>query len=201
MPELQALDFAGTSSGDMGLTEQHSEYAALSDPELVEASLSDLDAFGELVRRHQDFVYGAALRIARNPVMAQDIAQEAFVRAHRALPGFRGQAQVRSWLYRIATNLALNTVQRQREYPSDALPDRPARRDPASDTVTRALREELESAISELPDKFKEPLVLREYEGLSYQAIADVLDLPINTVRTRILRARRSLRKRLEAWR
>jgi RNA polymerase sigma-70 factor (ECF subfamily) len=173
----------------------------LSDPELVEASLSDLDAFGELVRRHQDFVYGAALRIVRNPVTAQDIAQEAFVRAHRALPGFRGQAQVRSWLYRIATNLALNAVQRQREYPSDALPDRPAGRDPASDTVTLALREELEAAISELPDKFKEPLVLREYEGLSYQAIADVLDLPINTVRTRILRARRSLRERLEAWR
>jgi RNA polymerase sigma-70 factor (ECF subfamily) len=67
--------------------------------------------------------------------------------------------------------------------------------------VTLALREELEAAISELPDKFKEPLVLREYEGLSYQAIADVLDLPINTVRTRILRARRSLRERLEAWR
>lgn len=72
---------------------------------------------------------------------------------------------------------------------------------PASDTVTLALREELQAAISELPDKYREPLVLREYQGLSYQAIADVLDLPINTVRTRILRARRSLRERLEAWR
>jgi len=77
-------------------------------------------------------------------------------RAHRALGGFRGQATVRSWLYRIVTNL---------------------------------------------PDKLKEPLVLREFEGMSYQAIADVLDLPINTVRTRILRARRSLQDRMEAWR
>jgi RNA polymerase sigma-70 factor (ECF subfamily) len=185
----------------MGLTEQHSKHAALSDMELVELSLTDLDVFGELVRRHQDFVYGAALRIVRNPVMAQDIAQEAFVRAHRALPGFRGQAQVRSWLYRIATNLALNAVSRRREYPTDEVPDRPARRDPSTETEMSALRRELEAAIAELPEKLKGPLVLREYEGLSYQEIAEVLDLPLNTVRTRILRARRSLRERMEAWR
>lgn len=185
----------------MGLNEQHNKYAALSDMELVDASLTDLDAFGELVRRHQDFVYGAALRVVRNPVMAQDLAQEAFVRAHRALAGFRGQAQVRSWLYRIATNLALNAVQRRREYPTDMVPDRPTRLDPATDAENIALRRELEEAISELPAKLKQPLVLREYEGLSYQAIADALDLPINTVRTRILRARRSLRDRMEAWR
>lgn len=185
----------------MGLSEQHTEYGALSDMELVEASSTDLDAFGELVRRHQDFVYGAALRIVRNPVMAQDLAQEAFVRAHRALPGFRGQAQVRSWLYRIATNLALNAVQRRREYPSETLPEQPARYDTAKDAVNVALREDLERAIADLPDKLKRPLVLREYEGMSYQAIADTLELPINTVRTRILRARRSLRDKLEAWR
>ncbi|MCP4967811.1 MAG: sigma-70 family RNA polymerase sigma factor [bacterium] len=185
----------------MGLIEQHSKHAALSDTELVEASLTDLEAFGELVRRHQDFVYGAALRIVRNPVVAQDLAQETFVRAHRALPGFRGQAQVRSWLYRIATNLALNAVQRRREYPTDAVPDRPTWIDPAYDAENLALRKELEEAIKQLPPKLRTPLVLREYEGLSYQAIADQLDLPINTVRTRILRARRSLRERMEAWR
>lgn len=185
----------------MGLTEQHSKYAALSDTELVELAVTELDAFGELVRRHQDFVYGAALRIVRNPVMAQDLAQEAFVRAHRALPGFRGQAQVRSWLYRIATNLALNAVSRRREYPTETLPDRPTRRGPAADTEVSALGRELEEAISELPQKLKEPLVLREYEGMTYQEIAEVLDLPINTVRTRILRGRRALRERMEAWR
>lgn len=177
------------------------EYADLSDEELVEASGVDLDAFGELIRRHQDFVYGAALRIVRNPVLAQDIAQEAFVRAHRALPGFRGQAQVRSWLYRISTNLALNAVQRRKEYPAETIPDRPAQYDPASDAVNQALREDLEEAIAELPDKLREPLVLREFDGLSYQEIADRLDLPLNTVRTRILRARRTLRERMEAWR
>ncbi len=185
----------------MGHNDGHSDYATLSDDELVAASVSDLDAFGELVRRHQDFVYGAALRIVRNPVMAQDLAQEAFVRAHRALPDFRGQAQVRSWLYRIATNLALNAVQRRKEYPAETLPDRPTHYDPASDAENRALRKDLEDAIGQLPDKLKRPLVLREFEGMSYQEIAAALDLPLNTVRTRILRARRALREKLEAWR
>lgn len=185
----------------MGLNEQHNQYSALTDMELVHASLGDLDAFGELVSRHQDFVYGAALRIVRNPVMAQDLAQETFVRAHRALPGFRGQAQVRSWLYRIATNLALNVVQRRKEYPTDSMPDRPARFDPATDAVNRALGDDIEAAISELKPNLKKPLVLREFEGMSYQEIADALDLPLNTVRTRILRARRALREKLEAWR
>ena len=185
----------------MGQSDQHNEYADLSDDELVEASTSDLEAFGELIRRHQDFVYGAALRIVRNPVMAQDLAQETFIRAHRALSGFRGQAQVRSWLYRIATNLALNAVQRRKEYPAETLPDKPARQDPVSDAENRALRRDLEEAIAELPEKLKKPLVLREFEHMSYQEIAEVMDLPLNTVRTRILRARRALREKLEAWR
>jgi RNA polymerase sigma-70 factor (ECF subfamily) len=185
----------------MGQSETQVDYAGLSDTELVDASTADLDAFGELIRRHQDFVYGAALRIVRNPVIAQDIAQEAFVRAHRALPGFRGDAQVRSWLYRIATNLALNSVQRRKEYPAETIPDRPAQGDPAADAVNQALREDLTEAIAELPEKLRQPLVLREFDCLSYLEIAEELDLPLNTVRTRILRARRTLRDKMEAWR
>jgi RNA polymerase sigma-70 factor (ECF subfamily) len=185
----------------MGQRDIRTDYTALSDLELTEASLTDLEAFGELVRRHQDFVYGAALRVVRNPVLAQDIAQEAFVRAHRGLPDFRGQAQVRSWLYRISTNLALNAVQRRKEYPIEDLPDRPETDDPESNAVNRALGEDLVEAIAELPDKLKRPLVLREFEGLSYEEIASALELPLNTVRTRILRARRTLRERMEAWR
>ena len=81
------------------------------------------------------------------------------------------------------------------------MPDQPAKYDPASDAVNQALREDLEEAIGELPDKLKKPLVLREYEGMSYQEISEVLELPLNTVRTRILRARRALRDKMEAWR
>jgi RNA polymerase sigma-70 factor (ECF subfamily) len=175
-------------------------FEGLADVDLVEIASGDLEAFGELVRRHQDFVYGAALRVVRNPVLAEDVAQEAFVRAYKALPDFRGQAQVRSWLYRIATNLALNAVTRRREYPQQSLPEVAARRSPERETELAMMRDDLESAIAQLPTDQREALVLREFEGLSYQEIADRLDLPLNTVRTRILRARRSLRSDMEGW-
>ncbi len=187
----------------MGLSRQHPDYGNMDDPELVALATEDLGAFGELVRRHQDFVYGAALRVVRNPVLAQDLAQETFVRAYRALPDFRGDSQVRSWLYRIASNLSLNAVQRRREYPSDAMPESPARRsdNPGRQTELSALRDALADAVDQLPEDLKNALVLREYEGLSYQEIADQTGLPLNTVRTRILRARRALRSKMEAWR
>jgi RNA polymerase sigma-70 factor, ECF subfamily len=177
------------------------EYADRSDADLVKLSVDDLDAFGELVRRHQDFVFGAALRIVRDPVLAQDVAQEAFVRAYKAIGSFRGDAQVRSWLYRIATNLALNAVQRRREYPSDSI-EQPARTPSAETAAEHAiLGDSLVAAIAALPKKLRKPFVLREFEAYSYQEIADELDLPLNTVRTRILRARRSLRDAMEEWR
>ncbi len=172
----------------------------MTDVELVAAVEFDLEAFGELIRRHQDFVYGAALRVVRNPVLAQDVAQDAFVRAYKALPDFRGQAAVRSWLYRIATNLALNAVQRRKEYPAEELPEAATSKGPERETILGAMAAHMRAAIDELPDDLKRPLVLREYDSLSYQEISDTLDLPLNTVRTRILRARRALRAAMEEW-
>lgn len=177
-----------------------SDYRNMTDVELVAAVATDLEAFGELIRRHQDFVFGAALRVVRNPVLAQDVAQDAFVRAYKALPDFRGQAAVRSWLYRIATNLALNAVQRRKEYPAEQLPESVTSSGPERETERGAMAAHLLRAIEELPDDLKRPLVLREYGSLSYQEIAEELDLPLNTVRTRILRARRALRGAMEEW-
>ena len=176
------------------------DFREMTDVELVAAVDSDLEAFGELIRRHQDFVYGAALRVVRNPVLAQDVAQEAFIRAYKALPDFRGQAAVRSWLYRIATNLALNAVQRRREYPAEELPESVTSSGPEREIMRGAMAAHLRAAIEELPDDLRHPLVLREYESLSYQEISDELELPLNTVRTRILRARRALRGAMEEW-
>ncbi len=174
---------------------------ALTDLELARAAPENLDAFGELIRRHQDFVYGAVLRVVKNPTQAEDIAQEAFLRAYRGLADFRGDAQVRSWLYRIATNLSMNAVTRKREYPTEELPERPVGDGPARALEASELRAHLREAIAELPDDLRVPLVLREYDELSYQEIADTTGLPLNTVRTRILRARRALRDKMEAWR
>lgn len=178
-----------------------SPYGDLDDAELAVIAVDDLEAFGELVRRHQDFVYGAALRVARNTTLAQDIAQEAFVRAHRGLTNFKGDSHVRSWLYRIATNLALNAVQRRREFPTETMPEPATPSGPERQTELQALRHALEEAIATLPDDQRIPLVMREYGGLSYAEIAEETGLPLNTVRTRILRARRALRSSLEEWR
>lgn len=185
----------------MGQIANTSRYAEIDDAELVSIAVDDLEAFGELVRRHQDFVYGAALRVVRDPTVAQDVAQEAFVRAHRGLANFRGQAQVRSWLYRIATNLALNAVQRRREYPTESIPERTTSSGPEQQTEIQALRAALEAAIQSLSDDLRIPLVMREYGGLSYMEIAEETGLALNTVRTRILRARRALRSEMEDWR
>ena len=173
------------------------------DYELAAASAAgELEAFGELVRRHQDFVYGAVLRVVKNPTVAEDISQDCFLRAYRALPDFRGDSQVRSWLYRIATNLALNAVTRRREYPTEVLPESSARLEsgPERQAERRELAEALGEAIQQLPDDLQRPLVLREMQHMSYEDIAHELDLPLNTVRTRIFRARRALQSHMSEW-
>lgn len=192
---------AGTLAAAAGLIGKGSGRDVRPDPELVAAAVDDLEAFAEIVRRHQDFVFGAALRVTRDPVLAEDLAQETFVRAYRGLGTFRGDAQVRSWLYRIATNLALNAVQRRREYPAETLPEPAQESGPAREFEMSELRAELRDAIETLPEELRGPLVLREYHEMSYQEIAAATGLPLNTVRTRILRARRALRDRMEAWR
>ncbi len=179
-----------------------SRWEASSDLDLVRAAGDEVEAFAELVRRHQDFVFGAVLRVVRDRTQAEDLAQEAFLRAYRGRDRFRGDAAVRTWLYRIATNLAMNAVTRRREYPTESVPEQPvAVAGPAGHVEAAALRAHLLEAIETLSDELRVPLLLRERRNLSYQEIASATGLPLNTVRTRILRARRALRPQMEAWR
>ncbi len=166
------------------------------------AAAGQLEAFGELVRRHQDFVYGAVLRVVKNPTLAEDISQDCFLRASRALPDFRGESQVRSWLYRIAHNLAINAVTRRREYPTEIMPETVATSaaGPERSAELSELADAMGSAIESLPDDLKAPLVLRELQHMSYEDIAGELELPLNTVRTRIFRARRALQIHMKDW-
>lgn len=139
--------------------------------------------------------------MVRNPTAAEDLAQEAFVRAYKALPEFRQEAQIRSWMYRIVTNLALNAVTRAREFAHEDVPERRTAPSAERRAENAMLRSEMDRAIAGLSDELRIPLVMREYEGMAYQDIADATGLPLNTVRTRILRARRALRSAMEAWR
>lgn len=172
-------------------------YTDIDDHELLERSSTDLAAFGELVRRHQTFVHGAAMRIVRDPVLAEDLAQEAFVRAFKARDRFRGDSAVRTWLYRIATNLALNAVTRTRERPvlTEEHLVRSTSPGPADEVIDADQRAWVRDAVARLADHYRVPLVLCEYEAMSYEAIAQRLGLPLNTVRTRIHRARGELRR------
>jgi RNA polymerase sigma-70 factor (ECF subfamily) len=162
-------------------------------------------AFEELVMTYQHRVFGVALRMLGSAAEAEEVAQEAFVRAHRALGDFRGDAKLSTWLYAITSRLCLNRLAsgerrlaRQGEETLLRLSDSTPRPDAALE------RNELEAAlgraIAELPEDRRIVVVLRDLEGLSYEEIAQTLDLELGTVRSRLHRARADLRDKLERF-
>lgn len=175
-----------------------------SDRELVaRARADDPAAFEELVRRHRDRIYRVALRVCRHPADAEDVTQEAIVRAWRGLGTFRGDAAFTTWLYRIVTNLALNRVTRRREHATERVPE-PAGPGEALDPARRAEdRERLDAALAALDTLTAEQracYVLRELEGLSYDELAEVLDISVASVKGRLYRARQDLVAALERY-
>ncbi len=165
----------------------------MEDAELLQRSSEDPACFGELVSRHQAFVFGAAFRVTKDRVLAEDIAQEAFLKAFRVSDTYRGEGPVRGWLYRIAQNLALNAVVRSREMPSETIEDVALDATPEWEMLRNAEITRVRAAIETLPVALRTALVLREYHDKTYEDIAEHMEIPINTVRTRIFRARKAL--------
>jgi len=179
---------------------------------VARARNGDADAFGDLVLRYQDAVFRVVRRTSRmDAARAEDLAQETFLRAYRALDRFRGQCSFANWLFRIATNLTINrvtTVAARAERRAVSLEnprragDREDSMDPADDKVRapdapmerEELKTALDAALARLPDDFRVAVVLRDIEGLEYEAIAEVLEVPIGTVRSRLHRGREALR-------
>ena len=179
------------------------------DVSLVEGCRNgDPDAFEELVRRYQDRVYNVAYRFLGNHEDAQDVAQEVFIRAYKGIRGFKGASKVYTWLYSIAGKLARNKIRdskrkgRDRGASLEALeaeigaigdddrrPDRAAR-----EHEMEAL---LQECLDELPDHYRMTFVLRTFDDLSYDEIADVMGCPPGTVKSRLNQARGLLRERL----
>jgi RNA polymerase sigma-70 factor, ECF subfamily len=157
----------------------------------------DQDAFRALVERHRDRAYALALRIVRSPLDAEEVAQDAFVRAWTALPGFRLESRFSTWLHRIVARRALDRVaqlklRREREGPIAVVIETAATPD-ASEPETRGL----EPLIGELSDAQRAVVTLFYYEDLSVERVAEILQMPVGTVKTHLSRARRALR---EAW-
>ena len=184
--------------------------AAETDQQLVaRVQKGDTRAFDMLVLKYQHKIFGLVSRYVHDADEVQDVAQEAFIKAFRALPKFRGDSAFYTWLYRIAINTAKNyLVSRSRRPPGSdvAVADAEyyegggALRDietPESALFGAELKAVVERAISELPDDLRTAVTLREFDGLSYEDIADIMDCPVGTVRSRIFRAREGIDKQV----
>lgn len=180
---------------------------------LVEAARrGDAGAFRELVVRHQRKAYAVALGMVRDPDDARDICQEAFLKAHKHLARFEGEAQFFTWLYRIIANLAIDHLRRKRratveldetqleEPPADDTGVSPHRLgfDPQRALSDRELRARITAALDQLSPAHRAVLVMREVDGLSYQEMADTLGIAIGTVMSRLFHARKRMQALLK---
>jgi RNA polymerase sigma-70 factor (ECF subfamily) len=174
----------------------------VADRVLVDAARAgDVDAFEVLVRRHEGRVYRVALRLLGSDADAQDATQETFVRAWRGLGRFRGESAVSTWLYRIVTNRCLNVVAARR--PVEGLdPELPSvGGDPAEFAERRERFAVVARQVASLPPDQRAVLVLRDFEGLSYEEVAAALKVSVAAVKGRIHRARLSVLRETAAWR
>jgi RNA polymerase sigma-70 factor (ECF subfamily) len=175
------------------------------DPELLaRLRAGETRAFEELVIAQQHRVFGVALRMLGSRAEAEEIAQEVFVRAHRAVAEFRGDAKLSTWLYAIASRLCLNRLaasdRRLRREGEETLLRLPADADPAAGVERREVEAALHRAIEALPEERRIVVILRDLEGLSYEEIAQALGLELGTVRSRLHRARMDLKDKMERF-
>jgi RNA polymerase sigma-70 factor (ECF subfamily) len=181
-----------------------------SDKKLVKrVQKGDKGAFDLLVLKYQHKIVNLVMRYVRDPELALDITQEAFIKAYRALPRFRGDSAFYTWMYRIAVNTAKNHLAAQRRRPMDVELDLqdPEQYDlhaklketdtPEGVTLSNELKETVERAIAALPEDLRTAIILRELEGMSYEEIAQTMECPVGTVRSRIFRARDAIGKKV----
>ncbi|MEC4726732.1 RNA polymerase sigma factor RpoE [Shewanella sp. D64] len=183
----------------------------ISDQQLVErVQQGDKNAFNLLVQKYQNKVMSLISRYVRNQADVADVAQEAFIKAYRALPNFRGESAFYTWLYRIAVNTAKNHLVAQgRRAPANDIDVEDAEYYDGSDALKEfasperlMMSEEIQKVIFDtldtLPEELKMAISLRELDGMSYEEIANVMDCPVGTVRSRIFRAREAIDKKLQ---
>ena len=183
------------------------------DAELVQrVQAGDKQAFNLLVSKYQRRVIRLLSRLIRDPAEIEDVTQEAFIKAYRALPNFRGESAFYTWLYRIAVNTAKNYLAAQGRRPRtvsefqggedgesfEAMDVVEDNNTPESAMLTRQVAETVNRAIEALPEDLRTAITLREIEGLTYEEIAQAMSCPIGTVRSRIFRAREAISEQLK---
>lgn len=180
------------------------------DEELVtRATAGDPESFNQLVSRWERPIYALAYRTLGREEDARDVVQEAFLRAFRGLRGFKGESKFSSWLYRITLNLCRDWIRKERRAPIvqvpegtdpiDLMDDQASPAESVEDLVARReMSEAVSRAMAELPEEQRLAIMLKEYHGLTFQEIADQLDCPLSTVKTRLYQGLSVLRRRLE---
>ena len=186
--EASTLEGAGARDADLDLAERHRR--------------GDHRAFEEVYARFGSMIYHLALRLAGDPDEAADLTQEAFLRIYRHLGTFRGRSSLKTWVYQVGLNQCRSHLGRSRpttqplaeEGAEGARPLPDPGRGPESEALAADTSRQVSAALAELPLAFREAVVLRDLEGLSYEEIADLVGVPVGTVRSRIARARDQLR-------
>ena len=179
------------------------------DDELVARSMGgDAESFNQLILRWERPIYALAYRVIGREEDARDVCQETFLRAFRALPGFKGQAKFSSWLYRIALNLCRDWIRRQRRAPVMQMPEGVEPGELIAETgpvesiedlvSRRQLSALVEQAMALLPEEQRTAIILKEYHGMTFQEIADMQGCPLSTVKTRLYQGLTVLRRHLE---
>ena len=179
------------------------------DEELVARSRSgDVDSFNQLIVRWERPIYALAYRVLGREEDARDVCQDTFLRAYRALPGFKGQAKFSSWLYRIALNLCRDWSRRQQRAPVSQMPEDidPAEllaaSEPAESIEDLVARREMSAIVADamrsLTEEQRMAIILKEYHGMTFQEIADMQGCPLSTVKTRLYQGLSQLRRQLE---
>jgi len=182
--------------------------ATITDEELVARSKTgDTESFNQLVKRWERPIFALAYRTLGREEDARDVTQETFMRAFRALPGFKGDAKFSSWLYRIALNLCRDWIRRDRRAPMVTVPEGTEIHELAADKQEVASVEDLAaraelsgavaSAMERLPDEQRNAIILKEYHGLTFQEIADLMNCPLSTAKTRLYQGLTLLRRYL----
>jgi len=188
----------------------HTKYSEQLDEDLVlRVQRGDKSAFDLLVIKYQHKIVQLVNRYIKDPSEAQDVAQEAFIKAYRALGNFRGDSAFYTWLYRIAINTAKNYLvsrsRRSSDYQVDiqdaeALENAPqlqGMETPERLLLNQEIVDTIKTAIDKLPEEMRTAIMLREFEGMSYEEIAEAMDCPVGTVRSRIFRAREAIDNKL----
>lgn len=155
----------------------------------------DHDAFTEIMRSHEDRVFSVCLRIMGNRDQALDATQETFLTTFRKAGQFKGNSALGTWIYRIAVNTCYDQLRKQRRRKTDPMPDHLDPRDhSAEDAVDAAgLRPEIRRALAAIPEDFRTAVILSDIEGMGLPEVAEILDIPVGTVKSRVFRGRRLL--------